>query len=50
MNTPTLNIIETGLARCVTEPRGANGMEGYSLGQSYGFERCKGKRGRYCRV
>ena len=28
ITTPTLNIIEAGLARCVTEPRGANGLDG----------------------
>lgn len=50
MNTPALNIIETGIARCVTELRGANGLEGYSLGQSYRFERCRDAKGRYCRV
>jgi hypothetical protein len=43
-------IIEAGLARCVTEPRGANGLEGYGLGQSYRFERCQDGKGRYCRV
>ncbi len=50
MNTPILKIIETGLGRCVTEPRGANGLEGYGLGESYRFERCEGNRGRNCRV
>jgi hypothetical protein len=50
MNTPALNIIETGLASCVTEPRGANGLEGYGLGQSYRFERCEDRKGRYYRV
>jgi hypothetical protein len=42
-----VTIIESGLARCVTEPRG---LEGYVLGQFYQFERCEGERGRYCRV
>jgi hypothetical protein len=28
-------IIESGHARCVTEPRGRHGLEGYGLGQSY---------------
>jgi hypothetical protein len=43
-------ILESGLARCVTEPRGANGLEGYGLEQSYRFERCQDANGRYCRV
>ena len=42
--------IETGLARCVAEPRGSHGLEGYGLGQSYRFERCQDGKGRYCRV
>jgi hypothetical protein len=46
----SIKIIETGLARCATEPRGANGLEGYGLGQSYRFERCQDRNGRYCRV
>jgi hypothetical protein len=50
MDTPTLNIIETGIARCVAEPRGTNGLEYYGLGQSYRFERCQDGKGRYCRV
>jgi hypothetical protein len=50
MNTPTLNIIEGGFARCVAEPRGRHGLEGYRLGQSYRFERCEDGKGRYCRV
>lgn len=45
-----ITIIEAGLARCVTEPRGANGLEGYGLGQSYRFERRQSERRRYCRV
>jgi hypothetical protein len=48
--TDSIKIIETGLARCVSEPRGANGLEGYGLGQLYRFERCEGMRRRYCRV
>ena len=50
MKTPTLKIIECGFARCVTEPRGSHGLEGYGLGQSYRFERCEDGKGRYCRV
>jgi hypothetical protein len=45
-----ITIIETGLARCVAEPRGQHGLEGYGLGQSYRFERCEGAKSRYCRV
>jgi len=43
-------IIESGLARCVTEPRGSHRLEGYGLGQSYRFDRCEDGKGRYCRV
>jgi hypothetical protein len=49
MNTPTINIIETGLARSVGEPRGRHGLEGDILDQSYRFERGEDGRGRYCR-
>jgi hypothetical protein len=48
--TNPITIIETGLARGVAAPREANGLEGYGLGQSYRFERCQEKKGRYCRV
>ena len=48
MYTPTLNIIETGLARSVGEPRGRRGLEGDILDQSYRFERGEDGRGRYC--
>jgi hypothetical protein len=48
--TLTLRIIEGGFARCVTEPRGSHGLEGYGLGQSYRFERFGDGKGRYCRV
>jgi hypothetical protein len=48
--TNPIMIIEAGFARCVTEPRGSHGLEGYGLGQFYRFERCEGGRGRYCRV
>ena len=43
-------IIESGHARCVTEPRGRHGLEGYGLGQSYRFERCQDEKRLYCRV
>lgn len=46
----SITIIEAGFARCVTEPRGAHGLEGYVLGQPYRFERCQDEKGRYCRV
>jgi hypothetical protein len=42
-----ITTIETGLARCVNEPRGRHGLEGYGLGQSYRIERCEGAKGRY---
>ena len=45
--TNSITIIETGLARCVAEPRGSHGLEGYGLGQSYRFERCQDGKGRY---
>ncbi len=48
--TNPITIIESGLARCVAEPRGSHGLESYGLGQSCRFERCEGKRMRYCRV
>ena len=48
--TNSIMIIESGLALCVTEPRGRHGLEGYGLGQSYRFERCEDGKGRYCRV
>lgn len=48
--TNSITIIEVGLARCVTVPRGSHGLEGYVLGQSYRFERCRNEKGRYCRV
>ena len=48
--TNSIKIIETGLARCVAEPRGSHGLEGYGLGQPYHFERCQDGKGRYCRV
>jgi hypothetical protein len=40
-------IIEAGLARCITEPRGNHGLEGYILGQSYRFERCEDRKRAY---
>ena len=43
-------IIESGHARCVTEPSGSHGLEGFVLGQFYQFERCEDEKGRYCRV
>jgi hypothetical protein len=48
--TDPITIIESGLARCVAEPRGSHGLEGYGLDQSYRFERCQGGKGRYCRI
>jgi hypothetical protein len=48
--TDSIKIIESVLARCVTEPRGSHGLEGYGLRRSYRFERCQDGQGRYCRV
>jgi hypothetical protein len=45
-----ITIMESGLARCVAEPRAANGLESYGLGQSHRFERCQGATRRFCRV
>jgi len=50
MSTTTFNIIECDFARCIAEPRGSHGLEGYGLWQSYRFERCEDSKGRYCRV
>jgi len=36
--TNPITIIEAGLARCVAEPRVANELKDYGLGQSYRFE------------
>ncbi|HEV2664063.1 MAG TPA: hypothetical protein VG324_04090 [Blastocatellia bacterium] len=50
MSQNLITVIESGLARCRLEPRGASGLEGYSLDQVYRFERCEDGKGRYCRV
>jgi hypothetical protein len=50
MSQNSSTVIESGLARCVREPRGANGLEGYSLDQVYRFKRCQYEERRYCRV
>jgi hypothetical protein len=41
----SINVIKSGLARCITEPRGRHGLEGYGLGQTYRFERCEDEKG-----
>jgi hypothetical protein len=41
-----VTIIESGLASCVTEPGGSQGLEGYGLVESYSFERCEGEKER----
>ena len=46
----SIAIIEDAFARCVKEPRGQHGLEGYSLSESYRFERREDAKGRYCRV
>ena len=38
MSIPTLDTIESGLARCGAEPRGSHSLEGYGLEQFYKFE------------
>lgn len=43
-------VVGRGLARCVAEPQGDNGLEGYNIGDTYKFEECLGKKGRYFRV
>jgi hypothetical protein len=50
MSQNPITVIESGLARCRLEPRGASGLEGYSLDHVYRFERCEDGKGRYCRV
>jgi hypothetical protein len=50
MSQNLITVIESGLARCVREPSGDNGLEGYGFGQSYRFERRQNGEGRYCRV
>jgi hypothetical protein len=50
MSRNLITVIESKLARCRLEPRGASGLEGYSLDQVYRYERCEDGKGRYCRV
>jgi hypothetical protein len=50
MSQNLIKVIESGLARCRLEPRGASGLEGYSFDQVYRFERCDDGKGRYCRA
>jgi hypothetical protein len=50
MSRKLITVIESGLASCQAEPRGASGLEGYSLDHVYRFERCEDGKGRYCRV
>jgi len=50
MSRNLITVIESGLACYRLEPRGASGLEGYSLDQVYRFERCEDGKGRYCRV
>jgi len=45
-----ISIVTDTFARCVKEPRGQHGLEGYALGESYRFQRCENGQGRYCRV
>jgi hypothetical protein len=50
MNIPTLNTIESGIARCGAEPRGSHSLEGHGLEQLCKFERCEDGKRRHCRV
>lgn len=34
-------LISSGIAECIFEPRGDAGLEGYELGRTYKFERCR---------
>jgi hypothetical protein len=43
-------VLSTGIAECHYEPQCRHGLEGYSRGDTYRFERMKGPRGRYIRV
>lgn len=43
-------LMATGKATCIREPRGENGLEGYSKGTEYKFERMSDSRGTYYRV
>jgi hypothetical protein len=41
----SINVIKSGLARCITEPRGRHGLEGYGLGQTTGSSAARMGRG-----
>ena len=44
-------IISEGMAVCILEPRGESGLEGYTKGDEYHFEKMKTERGaEYYRV
>lgn len=46
----TIMIISRGVARCKYDPHGANGLEGFSFGCRYLFERAENESGKYIRV
>jgi hypothetical protein len=50
MSQNQITILESGLARCVREPRGDNGLEGYVLDERYRIELCQGGKRRFYRV
>lgn len=39
-----------GKARCIFEPRGDHGLEGYQLDEVYLYQECFDKKGKYYRV
>lgn len=43
-------VLSGGQAVCTVAPLGRGGLEGYSEGERYRFERCKGRNGKYFRV
>ena len=43
-------IIESGLARFVSESRGGRSLEGFGQGRSFRFERCESDKRRNCRA
>jgi len=36
-----------GLCICIREPRGDHGLEGYSIGERYRFQRCENDKSYY---
>ena len=44
------NVVSSGYALCVREPRGDQGLEGYNEGQLHAYQLCHDDKGGYCRV